>query len=480
VTGGPATDQPSGRSTDRPPGRAGDHPAEGSTTLSTAIQTYHALLTDEVAADSQAQLEDQLRRRGLYFGERAICTVLRPRFLTAAQYEYIQRAAGPLLRAFRKAYEATVADETFRAQFGLQPWEEELVQQDPGFRDPSPTSRLDAFLVGETAELQFVEYNAETPAAPAYNDALSEVFLALPAMRAFLHRYDVRPLPGRHGVLHALLDAYGQWSGRHDAPRIAILDWRDVPTHSEFVLFEQYFAAQGLPCRIVDPREVEYRRGRLSAGDFEITLIYKRVLLSELVARGGMDHPVVRAVRDGAVCMVNPFRCKVLHKKASLAVIQDERNSALFEADEQAAIAAYVPWTRRVEERRTVYRGRPVDLVPFILEQRERFVLKPNDEYGGKGVVLGWLADARTWEAAVQSALAEPSIVQERAAVPTEPYPSLRDGRVEITDRQQDTDPYVLYGSYVDGCLTRLSTEPLLNVTAGGGSTVPTFIVAKR
>jgi hypothetical protein len=472
VSGGPATDQP--------PGRATGRPADRPSALAAAIQEYHDLLTDEVAAGSQAQLEDQLRRRGLFFGERAICTVLRPRFLTTLQYEYIQRAAAPVLRAFRKAYEAAIADEAFRAQFGLLPWEEELVRYDPGFRDPSPTSRLDAFLVGETGELRFVEYNAETPAAPAYNDALSEVFLALPAMRAFLQRYDVRPLPGRHGVLHVLLDAYAQWSGRREAPQIAILDWRSVPTYSEFVLFEQYFAAQGLACRIVDPREVEYRAGRLVAGDFEITLIYKRVLLSELVARGGLDHPVVRAVRDGVVCMVNPFRCKVLHKKASLAVIQDERNSALFKPEEQAAIAAHVPWTRRVEERRTVYGGRPVDLVPFILEQRDRFVLKPNDEYGGKGVVLGWLADAQTWEAAVRGALAEPSIVQERAAVPTEPYPSLHGGRIEVTDRQQDTDPYILYGGYVDGCLTRLSTEPLLNVTAGGGSTVPTFTMAQR
>lgn len=469
-----------GQTTDQPAGRSAGQPGDASTPLQAAIQDYHDLLTDQVASDSQGQLTDQLRRRGLFFGERAICTVLRPRFLTNVQYAYVQRAAALVLRAFRKAYDAAMADDAFRAQFGLLPWEEELVRSAPGFRNPSPTSRLDAFLVGETGELRFVEYNAETPAAQAYNDALSEVFLALPAMRAFLQQYDVRPLPGRHGVLHALLDAHVQWSGRREVPRIAILDWRDVPTFSEFVLFEQYFTAQGLPCRIIDPREVEYRGGRLVADDFEITLIYKRVLLSELVARGGLDHPAVRAVRDGAVCMVNPFRCKVLHKKASLAVIQDERNSALFDAEESAAVAAHIPWTRRVEERRTLYGGRPVDLVPFIIEQRERFVLKPNDEYGGKGVVLGWLSDTPAWEAAVRSALLEPSIVQERAAVPTEPYPSLRGGRVEITDRQQDTDPYVFYGGYVDGCLTRLSTAPLLNVTAGGGSTVPTFTVTKR
>jgi uncharacterized circularly permuted ATP-grasp superfamily protein len=178
--------------------------------------------------------------------------------------------------------------------------------------------------------------------------------------------------------------------------------------------------------------------------------------------------------------MVNPFCCKLLHKKASLAVLQDERNAHLFDRDELAAIEAHIPWTRLIEERRTVRSGQPIDLVPFILEHREQLVLKPNDDYGGRGVVLGWLVDQRGWEQAVQTALAEPYIVQERVALPSEPFPSLRDGRLQVSDRLLDTDPYVFYGTYVDGCLTRLSTEALLNVTAGGGSTVPTFVAAKR
>lgn len=448
--------------------------------LSDAIKTYHDLLTDDLAGESQAQLDDQLRRRGLFFGDRPICSVLRPRFLTTEHYTLIQNRARTLLRAFTKAYETAMAADAFRAQFRLAPWEEELIHEDPGFRDPSPTSRLDAFLVPERNELFFTEYNAESPAASAYNDALSEIFLALPAMRAFLHRYDVWPLPARHGVLHALLDAFHQWSRTRDAPRIAILDWREVPTYSEFVLFEEYFRSQGLECKIVDPREVEYRNGRLTAGDFAINLIYKRVLLSELVARGGLDHPVVQAVRDGAACMVNPFRCKLLHKKASLAVVHDERNGEMFDSEEQAAITAHIPWTRLVEERRTFYKDVLVDLVPFIVHYREHLVLKPNDEYGGKGIVLGWLADQHTWEQAVQTALSEPYIVQERVTVPSEAYPSLVNGRLQVSDRLLDTNPYVAYGRYVEGCLTRLSTEALLNVTAGSGSSVPTFIATRR
>jgi hypothetical protein len=32
----------------------------------------------------------------------------------------------------------------------------------------------------------------------------------------------------------------------------------------------------------------------------------------------------------------------------------------------------------------------------------------------------------------------------------------------------------------MDGCLTRIATDPLLNVSAGGGSTVPTLLVEPR
>jgi len=458
-------------------------------TLHKAIQTYHDLLTAEVAAESQAQLEAQQQRRGLFFGERPLCTVLRPRFLTPAQYRFIQRRTRALLRAFDKIHQAGLADKTFRAQFDLLDWEEELVQHDPGFRPAIPISRLDAFFVphpqplsqGERGgELRFTEYNAETPAASAYNDALTDVFYTLPVMQEFLRRFQVFSLPARHGVLHALLATYRQWAGRSEAPCIAILDWREVPTYSEFVLFEAYFKAQGLACIIADPREVEYHNGRLMAGDFQITLIYKRVLISELIERGGLDQPVVRAVRDGAVCMVNPFACKMLYKKASLAVLSDERNAHLFNAAESQAIADHIPWTRRVEERHTQYEGQTVDLIPFIHQHRERLVLKPNDDYGGRGIVLGWNVDSTAWEEAVQTALTTPYIVQERITIPSEPYPSLIEGQLHIFERMLDTAPFVFHSDSIYGCLTRLSTAALLNVSAGGGSTVPTFLVDKR
>ncbi|HLZ25503.1 MAG TPA: hypothetical protein VKQ30_25550 [Ktedonobacterales bacterium] len=448
--------------------------------LHDAISAYHDLLSDSCAADSQAELEAQQHRRGLYFGTRPLTTVLRPRFLTPEQYRFMARRVNVLLRAFQTAYEAALTDPPFRAQFGLVEWEEELLRASPGYRAPSPIGRFDTFYLADDNAFSLIEYNAETPAAQAYNDVLTDVFYGLPIMRAFQEHYDVRPLPARHGVYHILCDAYKQFSGTREKPRVAILDWREVPTYSEFVLFSDYLKSQGLEVIIADPREVEYRNGQLVAGDFTITLVYKRVLLSELVDRMGLDSPVLRAVRDNAVCMVNPVRCKLLHKKASLAVLSDERNAHLFTGDERAAIAAHIPWTRRLEERRTLYHDGDVDLIPHVLAHRERFVLKANDEYGGKGITLGWETESGDWERAVLAALVEPHVIQERVPVPSEPFPSLVNGAVVLADRMLDTDPFIYNGRYVDGCLTRLSTAALLNVTAGGGSTVPTFVVEPR
>jgi uncharacterized circularly permuted ATP-grasp superfamily protein len=448
--------------------------------LREAIESYHELLTDELAMDSQAKLDDQQQLRGITFGGRPLCSVLRPRFMTPEQYRFLQTRVGLLLHAFDKIYYRALEDEVFRKQFGLLAWEEELVRHDSGFRAPSPTSRVDTFFVQGRGGLRLTEYNAETPASPAYSDMLAEVFYGLPVMREFMRRYEVRYSPARHSVLNALIDAYQQWAGRREAPRIAILDWKEVPSYNEFVMFAEYFKSQGLECIIADPREVEYRNGRLVAGDFHITLIYKRVLISELVERGGLDQPVIQAVREGNVCMVNPFRCKILHKKASLAVLCDERNIDLFSDEELEAIEAHIPWTCRVEERNASYHGQMIDLLPFILENREKLVLKPNDEYGGKGIVLGWETDLSDWAMALQTALTFPYIVQERVAIPSESFPSLIDGQVTLIDRMLDTNPFVFYGSYMDGCLSRLSTQALLNVTAGSGSAVATFVVEKR
>jgi uncharacterized circularly permuted ATP-grasp superfamily protein len=442
----------------------------------TPTLAYHALLEDPaVAAESALLLTDGQRERRLVFGERPLCVSLRPNLISRWQYEAINAASETLYGALARLERALLKDDDLRRELDLDPEEERLALADPGFRAASPSSRLDGF-VGEDGVIRFVEYNAESPAGMAYNDELVAVFETLPVMRAFQRRFKVRTIPVRRRQLAVMTRAHRARSERR--PTIAIVDWRGLPTLTEFEMFARFFAAQGLRALICAPEDLTYQRRRLRANGTPIDLVYRRVLTSELLARPAVARPLVQAYLDGAVTVVNSFRAKLLHKKMSLALLSDERYRALYTTEQRAAIALHVPWTRKVREGRTTYGKKVVDLVEHAVAEREQLVLKPNDEYGGKGVVLGWTVDQHEWEQALMAALTSSYVVQERVPVPRYAFPVLLE-RMHFLDLAIDHDPYLFWGK-VSGCLTRLSSSALLNVTAGAGSVVPTYIVEAR
>ena len=106
-------------------------------------------------------------------------------------------------------------------------------------------------------------------------------------------------------------------------------------------------------------------------------------------------------------------------------------------------------------------------------------MLKPNDEYGGTGVLLGWEASVSAWDDALEAALREPPgtwVVQERIPIRREIFPQFDgEGAVTMRDMLVDMAPYLFRGR-MGGYLTRLSATGLANVTSGGGQ-VPAFVV---
>ncbi|MGH2378979.1 MAG: circularly permuted type 2 ATP-grasp protein [Candidatus Limnocylindria bacterium] len=440
------------------------------------VRDHHRLLLDpDVAGASAAALAQGQRDRRLVFGERPLCVSLRPNLVPKGAYERIRRASETLYGALGRLERAILREEDLRRELDLDPEEERLALADPGFEASSPSARLDGFIGGDGV-IRFVEYNAESPAGMAYNDELLEIFDGLAVTAAFRKRWRVRTAPARRHQLAAMLRAYG--SRTPARPAMAIVDWEGLPTLTEFEMFQRYFEEQGISAVICTPQELELRRDRLYARGQRVHLVYRRVLTSELLARPEVAAPLVNAYLKGAAVVVNSFRAKLLHKKVSLALLSDDRYERLYTAPQRAAIATHIPWTRRVREGHTTYRGRPADLAELVLAQRERFVLKPNDEYGGKGVVLGWTVDAAEWEQTFLAALTSSYVVQERVEVPRQAFPVLLEN-VHFLDLAVDHDPYLFWGR-VGGGLCRLSSSALLNVTAGAGSIVPTYIVEGR
>ncbi|HKC18999.1 MAG TPA: hypothetical protein VKE27_05145 [Candidatus Dormibacteraeota bacterium] len=426
------------------------------------VAAYHALLEDErLAAASAELLSAGQRERRLTFGERPLCVCLRPQLMTRPRFDRATAAARGVHSALATLEKALLTTTDLRRELDLDPEEERLAMADPGFKHSSPAVRLDSFFAGE---VRFVEYNAESPAGMAYSDNLAAIFAGLPVFKAFRKQFRGRFLPTRRRQLGAMLNAFREW-GRWARPVIAIVDWEGLPTAPEFEMFKAFFEDAGLKTVICDPRSLELRRGRLYAHGTAVNLVYRRVLTSELLARGDDTRVLREAYVAGMCCVVNSFRAKLLHKKMSLALLSDPRYARLYTPAQRAAIHRHVPWTRKV---------RP-ELAEEIARRRSTLVLKPNDEYGGKGVILGWTVSQAEWEAAVDTAATQSYVVQQAVEIPHVPFPVALDG-IRYLDLMVDLDPY-LFDGRPGGFMTRVSAAALLNVTAGAGSVVPTFVV---
>jgi hypothetical protein len=446
-----------------------------------AVARYHALLADhDLAEESRATLDQGLERAKLIFGGRRLSPYLRPHFVTETDFARICGICETVWSAIQKVKDAAVADDRVVADLGLSDIERELVSIDPGYTAVSPTSRLDSFLT--EAKYSFVELNGESPAGIAYADAAYDIFSSLPVMKEFATQYNVRPLYGRQFMLDVLLSSYEEFLGRKPErpPRIAIVDLAGVPTVKEFELFKEFFERAGYPSIICTPQELEFSNNRLSARGFEIDIVYKRLLVNEYLPIMRDNAALLNAYRAGAVCMVNSFRSKLIHKKALFAVLTNQRYARLFSEAELAAISAHVPWTRTVRDEQSDYNGEQIDLLEFIRHNNQRLVLKPNDDYGGHGITIGWNTDAAEWEQAIQNALANGDyLVQERVPTARETFPALTDdGRIEFAEQLVDLDP-LLFNGKVGSAFTRLSYTELANVSSGGGM-VPTYIVSQK
>jgi uncharacterized circularly permuted ATP-grasp superfamily protein len=438
--------------------------------LETIIQSLDSRILNDstIGPELSTRLLTAQRELGLLHGDRPTCPFLRPHILPRTQYAAIKAAAEIIAGAFEKLVGRALEYQPLLNNLGLTPAEKQMARIDPGYSTLCVTSRLDAYLTD--SGFQFLEYNAESPAGISDQMQLEKILLELPHMRDFLDQHEHWTPKPHVRLLDSLLAAYREWGGQESSPQIAIVDWEGVSTASEFEVLKQYFESAGYRTTIVDPHALEYDGERLKAGTFRIDIVYKRVIIHEFLGKFDDTHPLSRAYRDRNVCMANSFRAKVAHKKAGFAILSDPQYADLFTNVELNTLRRHIPWTRIVREGATSFEHAERELGELLRTERERMVLKPNDDYGGHGVVMGWECSSEEWEQTIAQALVQDYVVQERVPVKKVAIPRFADHSVRSDEMFVDFNPF-LFQNRMEGGLVRLSASSLCNVSSGGGQT---------
>lgn len=258
------------------------------------------------------------------------------------------------------------------------------------------------------------------------------------------------------------------------APRVAVVGSARV-TGVERRYFEMeadYYNSHGLTARFFEPEELP------EAWDCAPHLRYPVGLRNFTIPDwldAGLDTTPVQGALDHGCLLVGTQTSTFLHSKLTMGLLSEGR-PWMTEGD-RGLVQRYLPWTRILSERRTEREGQQVDLLPFVLKNRELLVLKAALGESGQQVTIGREADQAAWESAVGEAVqGRTSVVQEFVRPGTCRVALIADGVDEPYD--VDVAPVLgplLFGAVRPGCSAASSaTVPPESSVSGEARAAPT------
>ena len=406
-----------------------------------AIARYHKLIESEPYIDLAwaRTLEERIQSEKL--DGRPVSPVLRPHFITKRDYAALAKAAETLLSAISRVEQMVLATPALMTRIQLLPAERMLAAVNPGY-SVEVSALLDTAL--HEGSMHFSGHTADVPAGALYGDALADLYFDAPPVKEFRKKHKLSKLGGTKQLLGSMLKAYKQFGGKQKKPTIAIVELRQPfqTTAGDHARLAEFCSREGYRTEILSPDQLEYRNGILRNGDFNIDILFRRVRLQEFLVRYDLNHAMIRAYKEGAICMVNNFRGELASKRVLFDLLTDVKLTAKFPAAERRAIQDYVPWTRLVEATKTTYKKHTVDLPDFVMKHRHKLVLKPNDDSSEQHPVWGAETDEAGWEKALRQAMRSPCVVQEVVESAHAVFPLLQYGSLMMKDMATHVHPH--------------------------------------
>ncbi|MFH0984825.1 MAG: glutathionylspermidine synthase family protein [Candidatus Omnitrophota bacterium] len=413
------------------------------------------------------RFKEKLNSPEFAYGRFTVPAFYKAFFVTPKQQHLLKRAASAFSQILNKTARLYFEEAQMRSRFHLSPEAEELVKIDPGYSQHVVFSRFDALLEGES--LKLLEFNCDAPVGAAYADHLEFALLSEELVRSFAEEHHLVASERIQGVLSTLLSVYEEFGG-YETPQIAIVDWRHARTAPECEHMKSHFEAKGYKTTIADPRELQYKGGKLYHKGFRVHLIYRRATFDELLQRLDEVQDLLRAYKDKAVCMANPLRSKLASSKAVFSLLTTPECDRFFTENENEMKRQHLPWTRCLSDAEDFYGHRKVFLIDFLKDEKDTVVLKPSgSSHGSRRVHIGRETPDGDWNAVVDKALKEEDwVIQEQVPVPVITVPDVVNQKLDFIYKKFNFNLLVAGGKYTGG-FVRLSDESVINVATGGG-----------
>lgn len=414
----------------------------------------------------EAEVEYIKNSTAKYHG-RCVRTCYLPKVFTRQETERFREIIKTLYGIFDKVMEEYMKSAEYRCLFGFSPELEELILRKPLYPCKIPMARIDLFYQEDTGDFKFCEFNTDGASAMNEDRELNIAIQKTDAYRSMAEKYSCSSFELFDSWAETVGKIYEQYEKKKEDPYIAIVDFMEYATVNEFIEFKKAFERAGYRVEICEIQDLAYEDGKLLSPEGNpIDIVYRRAVTADIIRHMDKVQPFLQAVRDENVCLIGDFRTQIVHNKILYQILYHDMTKKLLTEREREFVDAHIPKTYHI--------GDDSDFKKKLIQNKNRWILKPEDSYGSQGVYAGVEYDQKEWEKIVRTLNYEHYIIQEF-------YMPYRQENIEIIDGEMKVGTYFhltglfVYGGEMQGIYSRVSRSEIIS-TQYSEMSLPTVI----
>lgn len=413
---------------------------------------------------------EKAKNSNAYYHGEVVPFLLHPMFWSEEDISAFREIALMIAGITDKLTDLYLDNREIRELFGFPEALENLILREKGYASNAPIGRYDLFY-NSPKDFWFCEINTDGSSAMNEDNELGGILKQSLALKNYEEHFNLKleSFELINSWVDKLLSYYEEWGGRK-TPNVAICDFIESGTSAEFEVFKRAIENRGLSCVICDPRDTVFKNGKLFYKGERIDLLYRRIVTFELLEKIDEIPDFIKAYMNNAMCTVGEIRSQLIHHKKSFEVLEKLSLLNAFSKKERDFIGEHFPKTETLTDNKS--------LIQRVIEDKDKFVIKPYDKNASQGVFIGKDFKKADWELLVETYKGTGYLAQNFI----EPYERLLtvfEGEKAKRRSFKTVVGLFLYGGKFQGLFTR-GSEKLLISGIKDSVTLPNFLVREQ
>ena len=319
-----------------------------------------------------------------------------PKILNEETVQVFKQTAETMASIMQKVIREYQKNADYRKLFGFSKRIEELILHDPLYENILPVCRVDIFYNESDGSFYFCELNTDGSSSMNEDRELCKAFEKTALYKSLSVDYEIRSFELFDSLVDAFLSNYETYPYKVVQPTVAIVDFLELGcSMEEFEQFRKSFEKRGLKAYVCDIRSLHLCKDKLCMENGEaVDLIYRRAVTSDICEREAEVQDFMEAVFTHKVCCMGSFCTQAVHDKSLFYILRHEMTGRLLTEEEKRFVAEHIPYTEELTESVVAKLG--------VLDEKEKWLIKPKNSYGARGIYAGVRCSTDEWEKVVR------------------------------------------------------------------------------